>query len=456
VELVNRLDEMERLRRACAEAPQLVVVRGRRRVGKSFLLSHAFADHRLLYFQADEQDQSGQLSLFAREAGEIVPGRPPLRFADWDEALGFLGGQAETAPLVVVLDEFQWLWAAQPALDSLIQRHWDRWQRAGTPITMVLSGSSLNHMQRLLEADRPLYGRAGYRPLLEPLDVRWAARFSDSDEPDELLRRYAVIGGTPQYQVWAGRGPVLEAIATRILMKGEPLYEEPLHLLREEPEIRSPGNYFEIMRAIAAGATRHNEIAQRAQLETPLLAPRLARLTSLGYLEHRRPLEPRGFAGRRGFYRIRDPFFRFWFRYVFPNRSRLERGRVDEVLALVEADLDNYMGPAFEDLCRDWVARRSADLPEAAEVGSWWDRAGSHEVDIVTTARGRYTMVGSCKWSRSAGTDALSTLRSAVERLGPKAARARLAVFARGFDAPLAEVAAREHIRLVAAAELLR
>ncbi len=146
----------------------------------------------------------------------------------------------------------------------------------------------------------------------------------------------------------------------------------------------------------------------------------------------------------------------FWFRYVFPNRSRLERGRVDEVLALVEADLDNYMGPAFEDLCRDWVAHRGADLPEAAEVGSWWDRAGSHEVDIVTTARGRYTMVGSCKWSRSAGTDALGTLRSAVERLGPKAARARLAVFARGFDGPLADAAAREGIRLVAAAELLR
>ncbi len=465
--IIDRRDELARLRAAADTPPQLVVVRGRRRVGKSFLVAAAIGDRRALFFQADEQDERGHLALLAREASELVAGRPPLRFDEWDRALGFLGEQAALEPLVVVLDEFQWLWEAQPALDSLIQRHWDGWQRARTPITLILCGSSLVHMSRLLEPERPLYGRADYRPLITPLDYRWAAGFAtrgpigptasvqldDADAAEALLRRYAVLGGTPQYQLWGGPGPILEVIERRILASGESLYEEPLHLLREERAIRSPGSYFEIMRVVAAGATKHNEIAQQARIETAALPRMLNRLMELGYLELREPLEPLGFATRRGVYGIRDPFFRFWFRYVLPNRSRLERGRIGEVLAAVAADLDTYMGLAFEDCCREWVGRYAEGLPALAEVGSWWDRRGRTEIDVVGTARGRYALVGSCTWDAAADARVLGRLRRDAEALGA-ADRARLAIFARGFADDLIEAAAREDVRLVPASEL--
>jgi AAA+ ATPase superfamily predicted ATPase len=467
MEIIDRRDELARLRAAADAPPQLVVIRGRRRVGKSFLATAALGDRRSLFFQADEQDERGHLDLLAREASEIVPGRPPLRFDGWDQALSFLGDQAAVAPLVVVLDEFQWLWDAQPALDSLVQRHWDAWQRARTPITLILSGSSLIHMTRLLEPERPLYGRADYRPLLMPLDYRWAAGFAgvgpigpaarvqlDAGDAESLLRRYAVLGGTPQYQVWGGPGPILEVIERRILATGESLYEEPLHLLREERAIRSPGSYFEIMRAVAAGATKHNEIAQQARIETAALPRMLARLMDLGYLALSEPLEHRGFASRRGVYRIRDPFFRFWFRYVLPNRSRLERGRVAEVLAAVAADLDTYMGLAFEDCCREWAGRYADGLPTMAEVGSWWDRRGRTEIDLVGTAKGRYVVVGTCKWDTAADARVLGRLRRDAEALGAPAARARMVVFARGFADDLVAEAARDGVRLVEAREL--
>ncbi|MGD9695101.1 MAG: ATP-binding protein [Thermoleophilia bacterium] len=456
MELVDRGEELARLHEAADDAPQLVVMRGRRRVGKSFLVTRAFADRRALYFQADEQDESGQLAALAREASDLIPGRPPLRFDDWDVALTFIEEQALVAPLVVVLDEFQWLWEARPALDSMIQRRWDRWQRDRVPVTLVLLGSSLIHMGRLMEVGRPLFGRADYRPLVAPLDYRWAARFAPAGaSAEELLRRYAVLGGTPQYQVWAGRGSVFGLIARRILTKGEALYEEPLQLLREDRSVRAVGSYFDILRVIAAGTSRFNEIAQAAGLTGPVMTPLLGRLIELGYVELRHPLDPTRETRRRGVYRIADPFFRFWFRYVFPNRSRLELGRVAEVSDLIRGDLDNHMGPVFEDICREWVGRYSGDLAAGGEVGAWWDRRGVTEIDVVVTRGGRYTLLGSCKWTRRAGPDVLGALRRDAEALGPAAAGARLVVFARGFDRRLVERADREGVCLVGAEELL-
>ena len=377
-------------------------------------------------------------------------------FSDWDTAFDFFGGQAEHEPLVVVLDEFQWMVQAQPALPSILQRHWDRWQRAGTPLTIVLSGSALTLMEELLAHSSPLFGRADYRPLIQPLDYRFAAEFARAGAPaDALLRRYAVLGGTPQYQVWAGRGGISSVIRDRVLSKGESLYEEPLHLLREEQKIRDPGTYFAVLRAIAGGATQFNEIQQQAQdPEEPRTScsrgwksSATSRSGSRSRSTSKRP---------RSTYRIADPLFRFWFRYVFPNRSRLERGRTDEVLVEIEADLDTFMGLAFEDCCRDWIGRYAPTgrFPSSDRLGSWWSRDGSVEIDVVGMTKGRYDLLGSCKWSRRAKTSALGDLLAARDHLGSRAANAALVLFARGFERELVERAAEAGVTLVTAADL--
>jgi AAA+ ATPase superfamily predicted ATPase len=170
----------------------------------------------------------------------VLLGSDALRFGTWDAALSFLGEQARTAPLTIILDEFQWLKHAQPALDSIIQRHWDRWDREALPVTLVLAGSALTLMEQLLERGAPLFGRATARPRLEPLDYRDAAGFAADQDPEALLRRWAVLGGTPQYQVWAGDGPLEDIITSRILAKDAALYDEPRHLLREGEGIRDP------------------------------------------------------------------------------------------------------------------------------------------------------------------------------------------------------------------------
>lgn len=447
--LVNRERELTRLREAIERPPQLVVLRGRRRIGKSFLLVHTL-NRRGVFLQADEQNERAHLDLLATEVARLLDSRLPLRFDSWDEALDTLASLAEKQPLTVALDEFQWLLAAQPALDSIVQRHWDRWQREGTPVTLILSGSALRLMEGLLEPGAPLYGRADYRPLLGPLDYRDAAQFASKVlSPEWKLRRYAVLGGTPQYQIWAGSGKLYELIAERILSKGESLYEEPLHLLREEQEIRDPATYFSLVRAIATGRTRLAEISNATQTSTPTLTKMLGRLAALGYVEARAPLAPKGPEARRSSYRLTDPFFRFWFRFVFPNRSLLERGRVKEVLRLVERDMDSFMGLAFEDCCREWVGRHAGEaLPISRQTGSWWSRDGQVEIDVVGASRGRYDLLGSCKWDRKAPASALSRLLEHQDGL-QRAGSAQLAIFARGFSAELKRRAAEEGVELI-------
>lgn len=449
-ELIDRDEQRARLVEAADNPPQLVVLRGRRRIGKSFLIDRALAGRRVISFQADEQPERGHLDLLAREAARLLPGRPPLTFGDWETALEFFAAQAEQQPLTVVLDEFQWLVQAQRALPSILQRHWDRWQRAGTPVTLVLSGSALTLMEELLAHGSPLFGRANYRPLIGPLDYRDAACFArERSTPEALLRRYAVLGGTPQYQVWAGAAPLPAVIRDRILRKGESLYEEPLHLLREEQRIRDPGTYFAVLAAIAAGATQFNEIQQRAGIAKNLDLM-LARLGELGYVARREALEPAARRARGG-YRIADPFFRFWFRYVFPHRSRLERGRVGEVYAEVEADLDTFMGLAFEDSAREWLGRyaQPGRFPDSERLGSWWSHDGHVEIDIVGTSKDRYDLIASCKWSQRAKASALGDLLAARDQLGGRAARAALVIFARGFDQQLVRRATEHDVTLV-------
>lgn len=448
--LIDREQTLARLKEAIARPPQLVILRGRRRIGKSFLLVHALGRSRGVYFQADEQNERAHLDLFAREVERLVDLRVALRFDSWDAAFETLGELARSKALAVVLDEFQWLKAAQPSLDSIVQRHWDRWQREGTPVTLILSGSALRLMEGLLEAGAPLYGRADYRPLLEPLDFRDASLFASKRlGAEQRLRRYAVLGGTPQYQVWAGDGVLSELIAERILSRGESLYEEPLHLLREEQEIRDPATYFSVVRAIAAGSTRVGEISNATQIPTPNLAKMLNRLEALGYLEGRAPLSPRGPEAKRSSYRLCDPFFRFWFRFVFPNRSLLERGRVEDVLAIVERDLDSFMGLVFEDCCREWAARYAGDaLPSSAQLGGWWSRDGQVELDVVGVSRGRYDLLASCKWSKAASPSVLTQLLQQRDDMR-NVRSAKLAIFARGFSAELKRRAAEEDVDLI-------
>jgi AAA+ ATPase superfamily predicted ATPase len=344
-------------------------------------------------------------------------------------------------------------------LPSIIQRHWDRWDREGTRICLVLSGSALTFMEGLLVGDAPLHGRATYRPTIDPLDYRDASKLAPArSSAQQLIERYAVLGGTPQYQVWAGEHSLKQVVRDTILRKGAPLYEEPLTLVRQERGIRDLMRYFGVLAAIGSGRTRNAQIGSLLELPSSNVAVVLERLAALGYVEERIPVTP-GSRRRRGFWQISDPFFRFWFRRVAPNRSRLDRGdAIDAVWQEIDQDLNAYVGRIFEDVCRRWLTRYSTvqEARDTVSIGSWWSRNGRVEIDVACTDHDRYTLLGSCKWSKQlVDEDVLEALMSSRDAIDGRAEGARLALFARkGFTRALQRRAESEGVLLVTSDDL--
>ena len=453
VQIVDRERELEQLRGHAAHPPALVVLRGRRRVGKSFLLRVALADQpRLVSYQAEERPAAPQLEAFAAECARIVPGNPPLAFASWADALAFLEAQArDGGPLVVVLDEFQRIAASDAGIESVIQNAWDRFDHEQVPITLILCGSALSFMDGLFQGGKPTHGRSTYRPLLLPLSYRDIAPFSPPALDEiALIERFSVLGGTPQYQRWAGQRPLPDVLRDVILTPDAPLYDDPEHLIREEEAIRERASYFGVLEAIARGASDPTAIGGRIGQTSQAVTQLLNRLAQLGYVVKVEPVEPRHTGRSRGYWKIADPYFRFWFARVLPNRSRLARGRTDEVADEILAGLPGFTSFVFEDCCREWIARHSQLGADADEIGSWWSRRSDVEVDVAAVHNDRYTLLGSCKWTTQpfANSD-LIELETARDVIGPKAARAALVAFSKsGFTEHVEERAALGEVRL--------
>ena len=456
-DLVDRELELAALRAAASTPPALIVMRGRRRVGKSHLLRVAFAGDRVISLQAEQQPVALQLEAFATAASALLDGAPPLRFASWDQALTFVEQQAAHGPVTVILDEFQYLGSADPSLVSLIQRTWDRWDAQQAPIVIVLCGSALSFMEGMLSASSPTFGRSSYRPLLQPLTYRDAAGFASSDAtPAQKIERFALLGGTPQYHRWAGARSTRAIVSEVMLSPGAPLYAEPRHLVREELEIRDAAPYFGVLQAVARGRTRPGEVASLLQIREQHASKLIARLADLGYLDRVAPVEVAGTAPARAFLRIADQYLRFWFRNVLPNTSALERGRIDEVTDSVLDDLPAFAGRVFEECCREWIGRYSALGAAATRVGAWWSRRGDAEIDVVAADERQVLVVGSCKWAkRPVGPEAVGDLVASRTLLGARASGAALVLFARvGVDPRARERADRDGVLVVTAADL--
>ncbi|HVC99987.1 MAG TPA: ATP-binding protein [Candidatus Dormibacteraeota bacterium] len=448
---VDRGAELADLERLQTDLPQLAVVRGRRRVGKSFLLSRGIHMDRIISYQATEGQRETQLELFAQEAARLVPGEPTLRFRTWDEAFAFVDAQASVGPLAVVIDEYQYVHVKDRSLASTIMKWWDTWERDGRPIFLVICGSALSVMRELVEGNKALFGRAAWRPQIEAFDYRTAAEFAPpTASAEDKIVRYGVLGGAAQYQVWGGGRPLKEVICETILSSAGPMYEEPLNLLRGERGIREPATYFSLLRLISEGKTQLVEMAGASEQPAPEVYQLLLRLESLGYVEHRRSV---GKGTGQPYWRIIEPFHQFWFRYVYPNRSRLARGLIDPVYEEIAADLPNYTGEqVYEDCCRTWVGKYSPWASQVHELGSWW--VADAEFDVVAKGKKDYALLGACEWSQRARSDTIKEVLEARDRLGRMAAKADLVVFARGFDSRLPAAAARHGVRLIGLDEL--
>jgi len=392
-QFVNRDDELDLLySRFGRDEADLIVIYGRRRLGKSALVREAIGDRDdAVYWQATEETSEAQLANFVDGASETFPLLEDIQ-RDWEALLRALG--RENA--VVVLDEFPYLVESDDALPSKVQRVWDL-HLEDTEMTLVLVGSSISIMEeKVLSGGSPLYGRRTATIDLPPLTIEDAQAFYPAEDPDGIVQSWSVFGGTPYYlRALTPEASLAENIQTQILSEHGVLHNEPEFLLRTEFGIREPQTYYTILRAIATGRRAANEIADFVGVDSNALGSYLSKLRRLRLVERDIPVTANPNATRKSRYRLKEPLFRFWFRYVYGQEGKIAQLGAEAYDELVAPSFTEYMGPMFELVCQNALP----DLvPKTYRgIGYWWHR--DHELDVVGLASDGTVVAGECKYT---------------------------------------------------------
>jgi AAA+ ATPase superfamily predicted ATPase len=432
---------------------ELVILYGRRRVGKTTLVHHWVQDKPHLFFFATQDDNSTLLRRFSQQvkqaAGESC--EPAFTYPDWEKALRSLIPLARTRRFVVVIDEFPRLVAACPPIASYLQMLWDM-ELQHTQVFLVLTSSLLSVMrQQVMAPDAPLYLRHTWPFELRPLTVADLSAFFPAYTPDELVETYAVLGGLPYYLISVNPAvDLLTNVRRAILAPTGPLFNEiPLQLHLEMRGMDVP-LYMRILQAIAQGSHTRAEIGQAAALQDKNLSHYLLALQEMGLVMAQQPLARSKESQHWARYHLEDPFLRFWQRFVGPRQAELEIGLGQDALwHEIRQQMPQVVAPVWERIGRQHLLRagRRAGLPPIAEVGAWWSARA--QIDVIGLDRqSRSVVFGEARWRQEPFTPAdLEQLvgRGQAWLLGSDAHwDVHYAVFARNIAPSLADLAGQE------------
>lgn len=391
--------------------PSLALVYGRRRVGKTFLLTHTWPEAQTFYFVAAE----GTGTLNRRELVQAV-GRhfqlelDPADYPTWRTVFRLLYELRTPEPLVIILDEFQYLMGTRDGVPSHLNAVHDV-HHDERPFVLVLCGSAVRTMEHLNAGDAPLYGRFTRTIRLEPFDYFDAAALVPVVTHRERAVAYGVVGGTPRYlRALRPERTLSENIAAEVLAPGGQVRTQIETLIDQERGLRKTDEYKSILRAIGAGKTLAQEIADHVDVKNDAAFKRmLTMLHELGYVRAERNFAARNTHPFR--YRLADPALQFHAALVALLRSELAAYDPGEVWAreIAPARLDTYMGGVFERIAREGYQRhrQRLGLPMIDTWGRWEGTVTpqrgkgeprSYEMDVVASLTDGRIMTGAIKW----------------------------------------------------------
>ena len=455
------------------ERGQLIVLYGRRRVGKTETLREFCKDKPHVFFSCTQTTDLVQLRNFSsRMFKENIPAKNYIsEFADWEKAFRAVldlpyGNQKK----LLVIDEFPYMCRGNKSIPSILQNLWDAELRDSN-VMIILCGSAMSFIEKeLLSEKNPLYGRATGIYKMKEMGFYDAIKFFPEYSDRDKVLTYAVLGGIPHYlRQWNPKLSVDENIKRNILTKGCILYSEVEFLLHQE--LRETPIYNSIIEAVALGNTKLNDISQKSLLEdTAKTSVYLKNLMELGIVEREfsvdSKIKERANTGR-GTYRLTDNFFRFWYAFGFANYSQLEDGDVDGVYEyVVEPALHEFASFAFEDVCREFVRmlQKKNELPfRYSKMGRWMGkttvrdekasdglRTAETEIDLLCIGKdAKEYLVGECKFkgvpfSYSEYLDTLAKLTPLKEK-----SKFYYALFSEsGFDQKILDCAAMNETQL--------
>ena len=425
MKFVDRVEEITRLKEALGkETSALVVIYGRRRLGKSTLIKRVITDNDV-YFLADRSEGEHQRLLLAKMFTQIFPDFDKVSYPDWESI--FLAANYRTEKkFTLCLDEFPYLVEQSPELPSVLQKLIDNKQ---LKYNIVLCGSSQNMMYGLfLDSTAPLYGRADEIMKMTPLRLPFIEEALNL-EGINAVEEYAVWGGVPRY--WELREPrtsLNQALWRNVFSVNAPLYEEPIKLFQDD--IKDIVKTSTIMSFVGSGANRLSELAARCNAPATNLSRPLKKLVDLGFLERETPFGVDEKNNKKSLYKIADPFLAFYYQFVVPNRSFIELDRKLPIEESLKTQFTKYVGLQWEKMCRDAITGNMVNNVIYGKAARWWGSVLNEEkkpeqieLDVVSESLDKkYLLVGECKWTHSENSNQLITELIRKAKLLPFAA----------------------------------
>jgi uncharacterized protein len=399
---------------ASSGSGKMIVVRGRRQVGKSRLFTEFIRRsgcRHVFFTTVKSATLAAQLDAFRREVHESIPSLPEASalFAStpssWTDVFGRLRLAAQSGPIVVVLDEFPWATAADPSLEGSLQVAWDRYLQH-LPVLLILIGSDLAMMERIVEHDRPLFGR-GKEMIVRPFNPAEVGSAVGNPAAMKVFDSYLLTGGYPKLVDELDRAGSIE----RYLAEG--LSDENSNLVvvaqrSLDAEFPPEAQARRVLSAIGGQEIGHATFSSTVERLSEGATGGTALSRALQLLaDDKRVVSIDTPAGRDASarlrrYRIADPYLRFWFRFVEPQLANVARGRSDLALDVTNVGWSTWRGMAIEPIVREAVVRLAPSIEPLADIATteaWWDRSNVHQIDVVgSSSKGNVVAIGSIKW----------------------------------------------------------
>ena len=392
---------------------QMLVMYGRRRVGKTTLLSKFSEDKNPIFYTGIESKDDENL----RELGDTVflhfnPGNTGVDFRSYTDVVRFITSSIKTdntgSRHLIIIDEYPYIAENAVEIASVLQREIDHeWKKLN--IMLVICGSSISFMEEnVLGEKSPLYGRRTGQMDLQPFDYLTSSKFVPAYSPEDKAVVYGITGGVPKYLASIDPERSLEEnIVSRFFDTSGYFYEEPKNLLRQE--FRDVSLYFAILNAIGNGCTRMNEISSKTGFDTPKVTQALKRLEAVRIVKRDIPILNEK-NKKLAQYVLMDGMFGFWFRFVSKAVMAVERGYGAQYFDNnVRPFIHDYMGQVFETICQEYVLRNGITGEYGrilTQTGKWRGtdpiKKCPADIDVVRVdAVNKTAVIGECKFKNA-------------------------------------------------------
>lgn len=422
---IDRESELKTLRDEYnKKESSFVVLYGRRRLGKTTLIHEFIKDKLSLYFLATEESETQNRNAFKQLVGSFTNNKyfDDIQINDWNYLFHEIVQFKISEKKVIVIDEFQYLGKSNPAFPSVFQKIWDTVLKDEN-VMVILCGSLISMMEsQTLHYDSPLYGRRTAQIKLQQIPFTHYDQFYPKQSREELICLYAITGGVPKYiELFYNQVDIYESIKKSILTKNSFLYDEPNFLLQKE--VSEIGSYYSILRAISLGNRKLSQIASVLEIKQTSISKYLQILMNLDIIEREVPItESNPEKSKKGLYKIKDNFLKFWFHFVYPNVSYLEMNHIDFVLNKIKMNfIDQHVSFVYEDICMEYMRGKFAIENkwniQLDKIGRWWD--AKNEIDIVAyNSNGNNIVFCECKfWKDKVGCNILFDLEEKAKKV---------------------------------------